>query len=53
MYKFEPNYRFRIYPKNPKILNIEFGHYAAWVFRTTLDQKYEGNIHYTSVILSI
>ena len=49
MYKFEPNYRFRIYPKNPKILNIEFGHYAAWVFRTTLDQKYEGNIHYTSV----
>ena len=49
MYKFEPNYRFRIYPKNPKILNIEFGHYAAWVFRTNLDQKYEGNIHYTSI----
>ena len=49
MYKFEPNYRFRIYPKNPKILNIEFGHYAAWVFRTTLDQNYEGNIHFTSI----
>ena len=51
MYKFEPNYRFRIYPNNPKIHEIEFSHYAAWVFRTNLDNKYEGNIHYSQIQL--
>ena len=51
MYKFEPNYRFRIYPNNPKIQEIELSHYAAWVFRTELDNKYEGNIHYSQIQL--
>ena len=51
MYKFEPNYRFRIYPKNPKIQEIELSHYAAWVFRTELENKYEGNIHYSQIQL--
>ena len=51
MYKFEPNYRFRIYPNNPKIQEIEMSHYAAWVFRTNLENKYEGNIHYSQIQL--
>ena len=51
MYKFEPNYRFRIYPDNPKIQEIELSHYAAWVFRTELENKYEGNIHYSQIQL--
>ncbi len=49
MYKFEPNYRFRIYPSNPKIQEIELSHYAAWVFRPNLRNNYEGNIHYSSI----
>ena len=49
MYKFEPNYRFRIYPQNPRIQEIELSHYAAWVFRPNLDNNYEGNIHYSSI----
>ena len=49
MYKFEPNYRFRIYPSNPRIQEIELSHYAAWVFRPNLENNYEGNIHYSSV----
>ncbi len=52
MYKFEPNYRFRIYPNNPKIQEIELSHYAAWVFRTELENKYEGNIHYSQIQLN-
>ena len=33
MYKFEPTYKYRIYPNNEKILNIEIGHFTSFVFR--------------------
>ncbi len=52
MYKFEPTYKFRIYPKNPKILNIEIGHFTSFVFRPQLENKRELTFNQTSVDIS-
>ena len=49
MYKFEPTYRYRIYPKNPKFLNIEIGHFTSFVFRPELENKKELSYNQTSI----
>ena len=49
MYKFEPSYKYRIYPKNQKFLNIEIGHFTSFVFRPELENKKELSYNQTSI----
>jgi hypothetical protein len=47
--KFTPFYQYRIYPKNnDKILNYEFQHYAAYVFRPNKDDTFETRANISS-----
>ena len=52
VYKFEPTYKYRIYPNNEKILNIEIGHFTSFVFRPLFQNKQELTYNQTSVFIS-
>ena len=52
VYKFEPTYKYRIYPSNQKILNIEIGHFTSFVFRTLFQNKQELTYNQTSIFVS-
>jgi hypothetical protein len=52
VYKFEPTYRYRIYPNNQKILNIEIGHFTSFVFRPLFQNKQELTYNQTSIFIS-
>ena len=52
VYKFEPTYKYRIYPNNKKILNIEIGHFTSFVFRTLYQNKQELTYNQTSIFIS-
>lgn len=47
-FKFQPTYRYRIYPKNEKILNYEFTHFAAFVYRPNKENTFEGQWNLTT-----
>ena len=49
VYKFEPTYKYRIYPNNQKILNIEIGHFTSFVFRPLFQNKQELTYNQTSI----
>ena len=49
LYKFEPTYKYRIYPNNQKILNIEIGHFTSFVFRPLFQNKQELTYNQTSI----